>query len=771
MPPLRQHARAFAAEAGERLLSAMGAGQARPVGPPTQPQAQPQRWMGPRSVPVGRQAGGLTPQRVARLLEEANQGDPRAFCELLEEVEDRDAHLLGVLAVRKRAVANLAWRIEPAADTPADRQAATWCERVVREIDGLEGGFVDLLDAIYKGFAVCEIGWGLRAGRHVPVELSYRPQRWFRPDPDDPELWRLLDPVDPVWGVPLQPHGYVVHVAKAKSGFPTQAALGRVLVWLYLFKAYALKDWVAYCEMFGSPLRVGKFPAGSKKPDIDALYAALVQLGVDAAAVVPADMQVDFVSDTGNRTGGDTFERLLQWTDRAASKAILGQTLTTEEGTSGTQALGTVHNEVRQDIVVADAKQLARTLRRDLLEPLVRFNFPGLEAPQWVFAAEPPRDEQVVTATQTARAAVFAAARQLGVPVPLAQVRDELDIREPTGGEPVLGPPPPSPYGFRAGRQEQPGAVVLATRDGLPPWRVQLDEEVEVYLRPGTKAWRRLVAAIRQDLAAGLPTARALANARADVGEYAEALANATLAAALLAEAQAAAGDAAVPVPAGPPLARPDGEQVARAGSWAGLLGLAADELARQQAQHTTEAMQVAQWSTLRAAEALAAAGSDEAALDAAAARLAADRVAQSPIESAANVALNTARQRYLERNASRRPYLRYHTRQDAAVRPSHAAMDGRVYPASHPIWGVWTPPNGWGCRCWVTAHTLAEVEAAGWKISGDLPADDGGAPVLPDAQPNPDWPDWRRNLAIEPPTYDFTGFPDDWRRALGVQA
>ena len=57
------------------------------------------------------------------------------------------------------------------------------------------------------------------------------------------------------------------------------------------------------------------------------------------------------------------------------SKAILGGTLTTQaDGKTSTNALGTIHNEVRRDLLAADAMQLAATLTSQLLAPLCLLN-------------------------------------------------------------------------------------------------------------------------------------------------------------------------------------------------------------------------------------------------------------------------------------------------------------------------------------------------------------------------------------------------------------
>jgi len=41
-----------------------------------------------------------------------------------------------------------------------------------------------------------------------------------------------------------------------------------------------------------------------------------------------------------------------------------------------------------------------------------------------------------------------------------------------------------------------------------------------------------------------------------------------------------------------------------------------------------------------------------------------------------------------------------YSTAGDDRVRPTHAAMDGVQLAKDDPLWLVWTPPNGWQCRC-----------------------------------------------------------------------
>ncbi len=95
--------------------------------------------------------------------------------------------------------------------------------------------------------------------------------------------------------------------------------------------------------------------------------------GSAAAAIIPKGMEVAFLAMKGakkNVGGGRNpavFGALAEYLDKQMSKAIIGQTMTTDEGSSRSQS--ETHNEVRADIRKADARQIATTINRDLISP------------------------------------------------------------------------------------------------------------------------------------------------------------------------------------------------------------------------------------------------------------------------------------------------------------------------------------------------------------------------------------------------------------------
>lgn len=67
-------------------------------------------------------------------------------------------------------------------------------------------------------------------------------------------------------------------------------------------------------------------------------------------------------------------------------------------------------------------------------------------------------------------------------------------------------------------------------------------------------------------------------------------------------------------------------------------------------------------------------------------------------------------------------PIWQYSAINDSRTRPTHRAMDGRAWPANHPMWKVWFPPNGYRCRCSVIGLTARQAAQRGIKVESDDP-------------------------------------------------
>lgn len=388
---------------------------------------------GVRSVLSGHPEIGLDPVRLATLLRGAEHGDARAYLELAEAMEEKDTHYLSVLGTRKRAVAQLPITVEAAdASAEAERDAElirTWLKR-----DTLEDELFDILDAVGKGYSVSELVWETSTRLWMPRRIKYRLPTWFQYDKVDGETLRLRD--DTPDGADLEPFKYIVHEHKAKSGLAIRGGLARVVAWSYLFKNFSLKDWVAFAEVYGLPFRLGRYDTGATADDRRQLLNALAQIGSDAAGIIPKSTDIEFVDGKMAASDGALFEKLATYLDQGISKAVLGQTATTDAVASGLGGgLGKVHDGVRGDIERADAKQLAATLNQQLIQPMVMLNHgPRLAYPRLVIGREESVD---LTATVDAMDKLV----RLGLRIPAGHARKLIRAPEPKGDEELLSAP------------------------------------------------------------------------------------------------------------------------------------------------------------------------------------------------------------------------------------------------------------------------------------------------------------------------------------------
>lgn len=377
---------------------------------------------------------GLTPSRLAQILQGAEQGDPIAQYELFEDMEEKDGHILSEMGKRRRAVTLLDWDIVPPANPSArEKDAAKRLREVVEEIADFEEVLFDTTDAIGKGFVNLEIEWHRLDGVWLPKTITHRPQSWFVLHRGYRQEIRLRDHASPD-GAPLQPFGWITHTHRAKSGYIERAALFRSLVWPYLFKNYAVADLAEFLEIYGIPLRLGKYPPGASEKEKATLLRALVNVGHNAAGIVPDGMAIDF----HDAADGDpkAFELMIDWCERTTSKVILGATLTSQaDRGSNTNALGNVHNEVRKDLRDSDAKQVAATLTRDLVYSIAALN--GL-APDGIRRCPRMRIDTAETEDIKTFADALPALVKIGTRIPRKWAQEQLGIPEPEGDEEVL---------------------------------------------------------------------------------------------------------------------------------------------------------------------------------------------------------------------------------------------------------------------------------------------------------------------------------------------
>jgi len=80
--------------------------------------------------------------------------------------------------------------------------------------------------------------------------------------------------------------------------------------------------------------------------------------------------------------------------------------------------------------------------------------------------------------------------------------------------------------------------------------------------------------------------------------------------------------------------------------------------------------------------------------------------------------AMMAGRYKQMLANVRFAPYWMYVAVMDGRTRPSHAALNGRVFRWDDPIWQTLFPPNGYNCRCRVVALSERQMKRLGLVVS-----------------------------------------------------
>lgn len=325
------------------------------------------------------------------------QGRGRGRYQAYEDLK-KDGHTYSVLNKRYLQVVSREWKVEAASSSRADKKAAdmvryhlTHLAARVEDEDIVAVGFdalcYNLLDAILKGYKPAEILWGEDGSEIFPAQVKTRNQERFPFGVSDRTgKWemRMFTPEDMVNGVPVQflyPRKFFVHSFGAVDDNPYGVGIGRTLWWNVFFKKQDIKFWLQFIDKFASPTAIGKYPKGATQEQKATLLKALNAIATDAGVAVPEGMEILLLE--ASRSGSiSCYEGLAKYMDSEISKAVLGETLSTEVGDTGSYAAAQTHDKVRMQLAKADADLLSDTLNRTLIKWITEYNFPNAKPPR-----------------------------------------------------------------------------------------------------------------------------------------------------------------------------------------------------------------------------------------------------------------------------------------------------------------------------------------------------------------------------------------------------
>lgn len=139
---------------------------------------------------------------------------------------------------------------------------------------------------------------------------------------------------------------------------------------LVLLKKNALANWAQFCHLFGMPVRIGKTET-SDADRVNSMYRMLQEMSSAAFAVLDKDDEVTFAEAV--KADGKVFESFLRWIDEQISKAVFGQTMMSDNGSSRSQS--EVHERLSNDYCDFDLKNITYVVNDQLIPLLIGLGF------------------------------------------------------------------------------------------------------------------------------------------------------------------------------------------------------------------------------------------------------------------------------------------------------------------------------------------------------------------------------------------------------------
>lgn len=262
---------------------------------------------------------------------------------------ETDDEISSALETRHDAVISTPWRLNP-----FEGDDAKWLWEVIEP--HVETVLSGAWQAVPYGYSVMEVVYRKDGGRILPDFISEKPMEWFEPRrdgtlmyyPPNGELGSGMGEV-----VDSQFKFFVTRRMPTYRN-PYGKALLSQCYWPWFFRYNGWRYWMRFLERFADPVIAGS----SNNPElfVSKLEAAdllnVIGVGVDEKVNVITQGQ------------GGEFEKVEAVLRDRIQRVILGQTLTSQVGDSGSYAAAKVHDGVRDDKRTSDIRVITGTFQR-----------------------------------------------------------------------------------------------------------------------------------------------------------------------------------------------------------------------------------------------------------------------------------------------------------------------------------------------------------------------------------------------------------------------
>lgn len=378
--------------------------------------------------------GGWDPEVVASALRLADSGVTYSAYWLFTRMQEVNSNLASAIEYRNNAIRTVHYEILPNPSDPDVKLAQEKAELVHKVYQSLDWGawVAAYMTRRYYGIGGSEVQWGYQDGVNTIIQHQSIVHEKFQYDWQTGRL--QFSPKDDGNYSDVRPFQFILWTDGVR---PFRSGLLRKLIPLTVFKTMDWRAWVTFLEMYGMPIRVGKYPQGSAKEIIDKIAAACRQMGIGGWAVIPEGGALELLESSASRSG-DVYDGIMRRINAEEDKLIKGQALTTEYSSDkGGYAQSQTGEAISYTILSADCMGMEYDHPIALHRPIVGYNFGWDEKvmaymPRLKLKYERGEDQE-------RRVRVFTGALELAskaqepFPLSLKQLRKDLNLALPDG--------------------------------------------------------------------------------------------------------------------------------------------------------------------------------------------------------------------------------------------------------------------------------------------------------------------------------------------------
>ena len=312
-----------------------------------------------------------------------------------------DLHLAGVLAKRLKGVTKIPieFHRDGVPDDEINRQLASpWMKKLREEI----------VLAQFWGFTLLQF----YTDDEGDIRFYSVPRKHY-----DPVTQRLLRHQTDTEGTPISEFPNMLFVGSERE----LGILSQILV-AVLYKRNNYADWAKYCELYAIPIQEYTYNAGDEETRRQLLLDARNR-GNNAVYIHPAESNFKFVESNAKSGTSELFKDFTEYWDQQIAVRVLGNTLTTSASDTGTQALGTVHKAVEEELNEDDCNTVLDVLNYYMI-PI--FEALGYNVSGGKFVSAKRKEIDITT-----QADIYLKMQQLDLPIDPDDVYETLGVKKP----------------------------------------------------------------------------------------------------------------------------------------------------------------------------------------------------------------------------------------------------------------------------------------------------------------------------------------------------